>query len=256
MERADITRRLAEFVVQTTYADLPPEALHAAKMLFMDTLGCGIAGSVFAEKELAPVFKVAAEMGEKEESTLLASAKKSSWFNAIFVNGTLMHSIDYDDTRPSLSTHIGAVLTPSILAMGEKLGTSGKDAILAAVLGYEVVSRIAFSVMRSHYDFWHSTGTNGTFGGAAAAGKLLGLDGDEMEVALGIAADQASGLKYCVKFGDLTKSLHGGLTAAKGVLAAMLVKHGATGPIGEDPEFEKLKTTDIGMYPARITITT
>jgi 2-methylcitrate dehydratase PrpD len=232
MARLDITRELAEFVVETRYQELSAETVHAAKTMILDTLGCGIAGFVLSKDEIAPVFKVIDDMGGKEECTLVVSGKKTSWFNAILGNGTAMHSIDYDDTRPGIATHIGAVVVPSVLAFGEKLGTSGKDAILATVLGYEVASRIASSVMPTHYDFWHSTGTNGTFGAAVAAGKLLGLNVDEMEKALGIAADQAAGLISCIEFGDLTKSLHAGLTSAKGALAAMLAKHGASGPQG------------------------
>jgi 2-methylcitrate dehydratase PrpD len=232
MEKLGITRRLAEFVVSARYEDLPIEVVRTAKLKIMDTLGCGIAGYVLSRNELAPVLKVLDEIGGREECTALVSGKKTSWFNAILGNGTLMHSIDYDDTRAGLATHIGAVVAPSVLGLSEKLGSSGKDAILATVLGYEVVFRISNSVMPTHYDFWHSTGTNGTFGGAVAAGKLLGLNADEMEMALGLAADQASGLISCIEFGDLTKSLHGGLTSAKGALAAMLSKHGATGPRG------------------------
>jgi 2-methylcitrate dehydratase PrpD len=232
MARLDITRQLAEFVVETRYEELSAETIHAAKAMILDTLGCGIAGYVLSKDEIAPVFKVIEDMGGKEECTLLVSGKRTSWFNAILGNGTAMHSIDYDDTRPGIATHIGAVVVPSVLALSEKLGTSGKDVILASVLGYEVISRIGNSVMPTHYDFWHSTGTNGTFGGAVAAGKLLGLNVDEMEMTLGIAADQAAGLISCIEFGDLTKSLHAGLTSAKGALAAMLAKQGATGPRG------------------------
>jgi 2-methylcitrate dehydratase PrpD len=232
MEKADVTKQLAEFVVRTRYEDLPAETVKAAKMMIMDTLGCGIAGYVLSEDEVEPVLKVVEEMGGKKECTLLVSGKKTSWFNAITVNGTLFHSIDYDDTRPGALTHTGSVVVPSVLSIGEKLGASGKEAILATVLAYEVVFRVGSSVMPSHYQFWHSTGTNGTFGGAVAAGKLLELNVDEMEMTLGIAADQASGLITCIEFGDLTKSLHAGLTSAKGALAANLVKHGATGPKG------------------------
>jgi 2-methylcitrate dehydratase PrpD len=234
----NITRKLAEFVARTTYEDLPKAVVEAAKRMILDTVGCGIAGTFYSKKEVAPVQKVTEEIGGNEDCTLIVSGKKTSWFNAILVNGTFMHSIDYDDTRPGPITHTGAVVVPAILSMGEKLRSSGKDAILAAVIAYETVVRVGCSVMPSHYDFWHSTGTNGTFGGAAVAGKLLKLNIDEMEMALGIAADQASGLISCLKFGDLTKSLHSGLTAAKGVLSALLVKHGATGPRGilEIPE--------------------
>jgi len=232
MEGADITGRLADFIVGTTYADLTADAVSAAKRMFLDLLGCGIAGTFYAAGEIRPVVKIAAELGGREECTLLAGGRKSSWFNAVLVNGACMHSIDYDDTRPGPITHTGAVVVPATLAFCEKLQRSGKDAILNAVLAYEAVSRIGTSVMPSHYDFWHSTGTNGTFGGTVAAGKLLALNAAQMETALGIAADQAAGLITCLKFGDSTKSLHAGLTGAKGALAALLAKNGATGPRG------------------------
>jgi 2-methylcitrate dehydratase PrpD len=232
MEKIDFTRRLAAFITETEYETLPKEVLDAAKTMILDTLACGIAGYVLSKGEVSPVFKTIEDLGGNRECSLLVSGQKTSWFNAILCNGTLMHSIDYDDTRPGPLTHTGAVIVPTILALGEKLGTSGKGLLLAAVLGYETVFRIGSSVMPSHYQYWHSTGTNGTFGAAAAAGKLLGLNAEEMEMAIGIAADQASGLISCIEFGDLTKSLHAGLTSAKGVLAAMLVKNGATGPRG------------------------
>jgi 2-methylcitrate dehydratase PrpD len=258
VENAGITRKLAEFVVETKYEALPEEALRAAKMMILDTLGCGIAGYVLSEDEVAPVLKIIEDMGGKGQCTLLVNGKKTSWFNAILGNGTLMHSIDYDDTRPGPLTHTGAVVVPSVLAMGEKLGASGKEILLATVLGYESVFRIGSSVMPTHYYFWHSTGTNGTFGAAVAVGKLLGLNVDEMEMTLGIAADQAAGLISCIEFGDLTKCLHAGLTSAKGALAAMLAKHGGTGPKGileyprgycnaysKEPSMEKI-THDLG----------
>lgn len=260
MENKGITQRLAEFVVTTQYEDLPLGVVRAAKMAILDTLGCGIAGYVLSEDEVAPVLKLIEEIGGKEECTLLVSGKKTSWFNAVLGNGTLMHSIDYDDTRPGPLTHTSAVVVPAALALSEKLGTSGKETILATVLGYEVVSRIGSGVMPTHYNFWHSTGTNGTFGGAVVAGKLLGLNVNEMEEALGIAADQASGLISCIEFGDLTKSLHAGLTSAKGVLSAMLVKYGAVGPKGileyprgycnaysKEPNMKKI-VHDLGKY--------
>lgn len=127
MENADITRKLAEFVVGTKYEILTEEALKAAKMMILDTLGCGIAGYVLSKDEVAPVLKVIEDMGGKGECTLLVSGKKTSWFSAILGNGTLMHSIDYDDTRPGPLTHTGAVVVPSVLAMGRNLELQERD---------------------------------------------------------------------------------------------------------------------------------
>lgn len=185
MEEMGITRKLSAFLVKAKFEDLPVEAVKAAKNRILDTLGVGVAGYVASREEVAPVIKAVEEMGGKKECTLIGSGKKTSWFNPILVNGTLMHSLDYDDTRPCLFIHTGAVIVPTVLALGEKLRISGREAILAAVLGHEVIFRIADAVMPTHYDFWHSMGTNGTFGAAAIAGRFLKLDGDEMERTLG-----------------------------------------------------------------------
>jgi len=225
-----VTRRLSEFVVKTAYPDLPVEAIRAAKKMILDTVGCGVAGTMISRREVSPVLGLINDLGDTDDCSLWASSRKTSWLNAIVVNGTYCHSIDYDDTRAGLATHIGAVVVPTVLAIGEKLGASGKDILLAAVVAYEVVYRISRAIMPTHYHFWHSTGTNGTFGGAVATAKLLGLNTDQVEQTIGIAADQASGLISCIEFGDLTKSLHAGLTAAKGAIAAMLVHNGASGP--------------------------
>jgi 2-methylcitrate dehydratase PrpD len=137
MEEVEITRKIAEFVVSTRYEDLPGEAVEAAKMMILDTLGVGVGAYVTSKHEVDPVVKVAEDIGGKEESTVIVSGRKTSWFNAIFINGTFMHSLDYDDTRPGLFIHTGAVVVPSVLALCEKLGNSGKEAILAAVVGHD-----------------------------------------------------------------------------------------------------------------------
>jgi 2-methylcitrate dehydratase PrpD len=153
MNNANITQKLAEFAVGTTYEDLTKDVVKTAKKMILDTIGCGIAGTFYAEKEVLPVLKVAEEIGGKADCTIIVNGKKTSWFNAILVNGIFMHSIDFDDTRPGPITHTGALVVPPSLALNEKIGGSGKDAILSVVLAYEVVSRIGSSVMPSHYNY-------------------------------------------------------------------------------------------------------
>ena len=90
-------------------------------------------------------------------------------------NAVLAHGMDFDDTHGAALTHTGASLVPSSLAVCEELEAGGKDMILAAVVGFEIAVRVGMCVMPSHYSFWHSTGTNPTFGVAALTAKLLGL---------------------------------------------------------------------------------
>jgi 2-methylcitrate dehydratase PrpD len=107
---------------------------------------------------------------------------------------------------------------------------SGRDLILALVAGYEVAVRVGMAVMPTHYRFWHSTATNGTFGAAACAAKALKLDADGVQRALGLAGTQAAGLNTFFESGDMTKSIHPGKAAFNGILSAQLAQLGATSP--------------------------
>ncbi|MFA5913874.1 MAG: MmgE/PrpD family protein, partial [Burkholderiales bacterium] len=126
--------------------------------------------------------------------------------------------------------HTGSVVVPPALALAETRGLSGRELILALVAGYEVAVRVGMAVMPTHYRYWHSTATNGTFGAAACAAKALGLDADGVQRALGLAGTQAAGLNTFFESGDMTKSIHPGKAAFNGVLSAQLAQLGATSP--------------------------
>jgi 2-methylcitrate dehydratase PrpD len=111
--------------------------------------------------------------------------------------------------------------------VGEHLGASGRDVLVASVLGIEACCRVALAIHPAHYDAgWHITGTCGVFGSVAAAGRLLGLDTPQMVHALGIAGTQAAGVREV--FGSMTKAFHPGRAAQSGVLAALLARRGFT----------------------------
>lgn len=118
------------------------------------------------------------------------------------------------------------------LGLGQARGLSGRDVILALVAGYEVAVRVGMAVMPTHYRFWHSTATNGTFGAAATAAKALGLDADGVQRALGLAGTQAAGLNTFFESGDMTKSFHPGKAALNGILSGQLAALGHTSPPG------------------------
>jgi 2-methylcitrate dehydratase PrpD len=123
--------------------------------------------------------------------------------------------------------HAGGVVGPAVLALAERTPVNGRDFLHAFMLGIEVACRVGLAVYPWHYARgWHITGTAGTFGAAAAAGKLLGLDEQRMTWALGIAATQAAGLREM--FGSMCKNLHGGRAAQNGLNAALLARNGFT----------------------------
>jgi len=226
------TQILAEFVSHTSYSQLPEEVVQKTKGIILDTLGCGIAGYTLANQEFHWIFDLVKEMGGTPESMVFIEGLKTSAPQAALVNGTLIHTIDFDDTHVGSISHLGAPAISSALAMGEKVGASGPALITAVVLAYEVASRIGKAVMLSHYKYWHPTGTLGTIAAAVGASKILDLRADQMEQAISLGADGASGMRYCIDFGDFSKSLHPGLAAWNGIMAAQIIARGAVGPRG------------------------
>jgi 2-methylcitrate dehydratase PrpD len=226
------TQILSEYIAKVKFSDLPPEVVLKAKGIVLDTLGCAIAGYTLASHEFHWIYDLAKEMGGNPESTVWLAGMKTSCPQAALVNGTLIHTVDFDDTHMGSIAHLGAPVVSSVLAMGEKTGADGPSVLTALVLAYEVAGRIGKAIMPSHYKYWHPTGTLGTIASAVVASKLMNLPPDRTEQALGLAADGASGLRYCIDFGDFSKSLHPGFSAWKGILSALVIGKGATGPKG------------------------
>lgn len=220
-----LTDTLAQFVVNTSYADLPPPAVLHAKLCLIDWLGCTLAGS--QEKATDIVVNTLQEMGGTPQASVLGRAFSTSAMNACLANGCAAHVLDFDDFHAGMIGHPSAPLWPAILAVGEWKGIRGAELVTAFVAGYEVEARLGLALNPSHYAKWHSTGTLGCFAAAAGAGKLLGLDAGRMKNALGIAGTQASGLRQV--FGTMSKSLNVGKAAANGLLAALLASRGFTG---------------------------
>ncbi len=225
-----ISGKLAEFIVETDYAQLPSEAVEAAKRCFLDWLGSAIAGSL--ERPTRIMLEVVKELGGEPEATLIPDGSRSSPFLAALVNAASSHVLEMDDLHPSSILHPGAPVIPTALAMAEREGCSGEEFLTALVIGYEVAIRVGEAAGPSHYEYWHTTATCGTFGAAAAAGKLLGLKGEQLVSALGSAGTQAAGLWEFLKDGAMSKQLHPAKAAADGILSALLAEKGFTAAKG------------------------
>ena len=228
----DVTRELARYVVSHSFSQMPPEIRDQAVDTIIDTMGCCIAGFTVARAECAWVTGLAQEMGGHPESSVFMNGFKTSAPLAALVNGTMIHSIDFDDTHMGSISHFSASLVPAIFALAEKIGAPGSVVIEAFVVGFEVGGRVGRQMMPSHYRYWHPTATFGSLASAAAASKLLRLDEVQTEYALGLAGDLAAGLRYGIDKGDYSKSLHPGFAAMRGVMLALLVQKGADGPKG------------------------
>ena len=222
-----VSEQLAEFVVHIQFEDLPPSVIERTKMCLLDFLGSIFAGiHTDSIKILVETIK---ELGGTPESTIIGERAKTSSLLAAFCNAAAGHVIEMDDLHRASILHPGAPVIPAALAIAEREKKSGKELILAIVVGYEVAIRIGEAVGPSHYEFWHTTGTCGTFGAAIAAGKQLGLDAQQIVAALGSAGTQAAGLWEFLADGAMSKQLHTGKAAMNGVLAALLAQKGFTG---------------------------
>ena len=219
--------KLAEFISDTYFAGLPANTVHMAKMAFLDWLGSTAGGG--KEAPFQKAYKVIRGQGGFPQATLLATGEKTSCLNAALANGLASHIIELDDVHRAAIIHAGAAVIPAALAVAEMNGSTGRQLLEAIVVGYEAAIRIGEAVTPSHYFFWHTTGTCGTFGAAAAAGKLLGLTRDQLVWALGNAGTQAAGLWEFLADGAMSKHLHPGKAAQNGVLAALLAKEDFTG---------------------------
>src|SRR5258707_9111718 len=230
-----LTKYVAEFVLATKYQDIPQEVIELGKKSILDGLGLALAGS---RAESGPISRKYVEnLGIRHgKATIIGSAQKTSPGFAAFINGVSIHADDYDDTQLAaakgrvygLLMHPTVPVLPSLLALAEQHGgVSGKDLMLAYHLGVEVECKVAEAISPRHYlDGFHSTGTCGPFGSAAACAKLLGFDLPKTLKTFGLVASQSRGLRE--NFGTMTKPFQAGHAAESGLASAELVALGWT----------------------------
>jgi 2-methylcitrate dehydratase PrpD len=248
------TEELAQFACELKVDSVPAEAFRWAKDAILDCIGVALAGTKEEAGQIATAY--VKEAKGRPEAGVFAAGFKTSAADAALANGTLAHALDFDDyTLPNWMGHPTSPLLPAILALGQRKKISGKEMLLAYVIGYEVGGRIGGGVGRGHYECgWHATATLGTMGATAAGARILQLDPARARMALGIASSEASGVRQ--NFGTMTKPLHVGLASRNGVLAASLAEKGFTadgctveGPLG----FAKVLTAPGGYDFGRMT---
>ncbi|MDY7105539.1 MAG: MmgE/PrpD family protein [Actinomycetota bacterium] len=218
-----ITDELWERWGRLTIDDVPDEVAVLARQCVLDWFGCALAGRA---EPLAGILR--AELGTiAGRSTVLGQSARCAAGQAAMINGAIGHALDYDDTHTTMGGHPTVPLLPAALALAEDLDATGAELLAAFVAGFEVECCLGVALGgRPYANGWHTTSVIGVFGAAAACARLLGLDCEQFGHALGIAASQASGLK--ANFGTMTKPLHAGQAAERGVLAARLAQRGFT----------------------------
>jgi 2-methylcitrate dehydratase PrpD len=219
-----ITEKLARIVVDTDYDKLPEEVISRAKQCFIDFLGVALAGSKI------PSSIAVKNLFRSSEGSSVLGSDNVSCMDASLVNGVFAHSLDLDDGHRFAQIHPGCTVIPAALSISEDRNKKGDNFISSIVAGYQVSILMGMISNPAHRTLgFHSTGTCGTFGAAAASCKAIDLEFECIVNALGLAGTQAAGLLESDHAGSSAKHLHAGKAAQAGVISAILSEKGFEG---------------------------
>jgi 2-methylcitrate dehydratase PrpD len=225
---ATLVEQLAAYGARDAVRELPPEVVHHAKRAVIDWFS-----ALYPGTRMDPARMLVAAHREElgvGKSSLPGFGTTAFPALAAWINGSASHSPEFDDIFREGIYHPGCPVIAAALAVAEDRDRTGTEFLRAVVVGYEISTRIAASVQPSHYDYFHTTGTAGVFGAAAAAASLYAPgDAKVLQHALGTAGTFASGLQQAFRSDTMTKPLHAGHAAQVGVLAAQSAAAGVTG---------------------------
>ncbi len=225
-----IVDELAVYAQRETARPLPAEVTHHAKRALIDWFS-----ALFPGIALAPgpqLMRTHADELGHGKSSLPGQRSTAFAATAAWINGSISHAAEFDDIFRDAVYHPGCPTIGAALAVAEERGSSGADLLKAITIGYEISTRIGVAVQPSHYRFFHTTGTIGCFGSAAATATLVdGTNPEVMRHALATAATFASGLQQAFRSDAMTKCLHAGHAAWVGVNAGKGAAQGVTGAL-------------------------
>ena len=224
-----LVQDLARYADRERTARLPEEVVHHAKRAVLDWFAALLPGT--SEKPATLLVEAFADELGRGKAQVYGTGRTAPLRTAALINGTASHIVEFDDIFRDAIYHPGCPTIAAALAAAQTAGASGETLLRAVIVGYEISTRIGVAVNPAHYKFWHTTGTVGTFGAAAAAGIVLGLSRDEMAHALATAATMAAGLQQAFRSDAMSKPLHAGHAADAGALAALGAAKGLTGAL-------------------------
>ena len=223
-----LTAELADFLTGVA-GQVDDRLLELADDYTLDTIGAIVFGAEQPWSRAAAAH--ALRTGADGPATVIGHSRSTTPAMAAFANGCAAHAYELDDVHEEAISHPGAVVVPAALALAEELGSSGRDLLEAVVIGYEAMGRAGIAVGPASHMLsgFHPTSMSGVFGGAAAAGRLLGLDAVRLNHAIGLAASLASGTMEFAASGGMAKRIHAGRAAEGGVAAALMAADGLEG---------------------------
>lgn len=221
---------LADHAASWRAREMPADVAHHARRVLVDWFAATLPGC-----PRPPATLIAAALEDETRggggAVCYVTGRRVPLRHAALVNGTASHTVEFDDIYRYAVYHPGCPTIAAALAAAQSRGTEMEALLRAIVAGYEVSCRIGVAVQPSHYDFWHTTGTVGTFGAAAAVAVLLDCDADRTAHAIATAATMAGGLQQAFRGEGMSKPLHPGHAAEAGALAAMAAARGMTGAL-------------------------
>lgn len=226
----EVSSVLAHHLVSSHYAQIPAAAVEQAKKSILDTIGVSLAATTLAP-ECKKLIEMVKESGGKKESTILGFGWRVPVGSAAFANGGLSHGLDYEDIHHQSVSHPSGVVVPAALAMAERIGgISGKDFITAVALGQDLIIRLTGAPYEQDHN-WLPFPVFGVFGAAAACGRLLGLNAEGMNSAIGIALCYSAGVRIISRgAGTGLRAIYNAFPSEGGVRAALMAQKGIAGP--------------------------
>jgi 2-methylcitrate dehydratase PrpD len=227
---ATIAATLATFAESLHPEAIPATVVERAKYLILDAVGIAHASThyEFAHRSLSAVTDLSGGAGDMP---VIGMPARLQLRDAILLNGVLVHGLDYDDTHVQGVIHPTASCFPAALGVSAHAELNCGDLITAYVVGMEVGTRLG-SVAKGgfHQVGFHPTGMVGAFAATLVAGRLFGLNAQQLVMAQGIALSFASGSLEFLNDGAWTKRLHPGWAGVAGLTAASFARHGFVGP--------------------------
>ena len=223
------TGKLANWVAQLSFSDVPTAVVERAKHLLLDGIGCALIGAQLPWSRTAT--EAVLDIDGHGDTVVIGTGRTASAPAAAVLNGTFIQGFELDDFHPIAPLHSCSLLIPALLSTASSLPeTRGADVLLAAIVGFEVGPRVGYTLHGAEMlnRGWHSGSVFGTHSAAMASGKLRALSPAQLEDALGLAGTQSSGL-MAAQYEAMSKRMHHGLAARNGFYAAGLAAHGYTG---------------------------
>ncbi|MFC2063205.1 MmgE/PrpD family protein [Chloroflexota bacterium] len=242
----NLSSKYADYICRTTYEDLPLKVVKQAKQQLLDLIGVSLAGYALLDFPRAMV-EYLSGLGGSQEATIFTTKSKFPAINAALANGICAHALEMDDGQRIAALHPGAVVIPAAIAAAEITRVDTKELIAGIVVGYEIMVRIGMAINPSSLQRgFHTTGTVGVLGAAAASASILKLTSQQVIGAIGLAGIHGAGILQVNhdNYGSQVKPLTAGKAAMSGLLSAILALKGYSGPLnileGEDGFFSAM----------------